>query len=254
MTSPPTPREDNIGLDVAECLMERCSFAEDPEALAGRFVLETDSQHAAVIDFDPWDETHVGGRSANVSFAVARRDINELRRDLLFPEASLLVGSVRETEARFFDQPRGSWRWDRDGLLTSVQDPNIAHTTTLLTDFAEVEAWIDTWVPRLIEEATSLPWIRGWLDHDPVFATGDDERDTRFRYFHDQSLLWPRILNRMLDGWTEADDTRFLEPMRATAAALAKQHGLDTVRDPKREAIEAWVTANPNGITRELAD
>jgi|GEM_PF-6497180 len=135
--------KDNVGLRMARLLLERFGFQE--AGIPGRFRKITDSQHAVIVSVTPWDEFGRGGGSrAQPEFGIARRDINELWGELLTnPSITPLHPTMESGAHRFLGQPRAMWGSD--------------------TSENEIVAWLDQWVPRLVAEVPSLPFLQRYL-------------------------------------------------------------------------------------------
>ncbi len=128
----------NMGRFIGEELIERFGFEEEP-ANRGVFRRIVDTQHAAVVIVDGWDELPGGGRtSAAPTFGVARRDINELWHELLDTRIHRWRPSITESKPFFDRQPV---------VLKFTQTP------------VAVAAWLDEWIPGFVDKAPRWSFV-----------------------------------------------------------------------------------------------
>lgn len=227
------PGQRDFGWEAANRLIEVHGFAHATDIAPGQFRRVVDSQHAATVSFDSWDEKTGGGYNASFSLGVARRDINELWRELLQPGWSSWWPTVKErVPPGFFDDGRpaggmGDLTWD-GGPRTYTKD--------------EVIDWVDTYVPRLVEAATSLSFVR---EHLVKYKTGKNVDETRI----------PRMMDALLDGrWDDLAEAELLGRLRLRVEKNPPSTQGHIVAVRQLAAVEAWLAKNPDGVERELVD
>ena len=114
--------------------------------------------------------------------------------------------------------------------------------------------WCDEWITRLVTEAMCLDWIVAYMNHEPTFDESvPPERQAEARRLHRQKMRGLRMLNAMLEGWTDAHETEFLDPLRSQVDRLT-QAGKPAAEALSRrlQNIETWIAKHPNGIDRDL--
>lgn len=206
----------NIGLYVADLLTDQHGFEQLEEPSHFRKVV--DSQHAAFVSISPWDRKPPGGYdSPSVRFGVARRDINELWakliNDRVEPWRSTVSFSYSETERV------GSFLY-----FEHSQD--------------DVEGFVDEWMPKMVAEHTNLASVERRL--------GEVRRSGRM-----DTTFIPRMMNALLDGWTEADSVEFLGELSNRIENLSDQDDRERIHR-QIERVKAWVAEHPDGVEREL--
>lgn len=216
--------ERNIGWEVANRLVDVHGFEPAPEH-PGRFRRIVDSQHAVLVTFSRWDEPNGGALRASFYFGIARRDINELWRDLLDPRVLTWRPTLQERPT-FFDDGRPLAGFsDRDYTAEEMAD------------------WLDLWVPRLVSEAPCLPFLRAKL------------ADEAFQNRSPDATQVPRMINKLLDGeWTEEEDEEWFGRWRQTMKNRPSEHVGHQAAVRKTAAVRAWLEAHPDGVERELVD
>lgn len=169
----------NAGREVQSHLLTRFGFVND-EDRPGRYRLPVDAQHQLVITDGTWGKSKEGGHtSANLYFQVARRDINELRGQIL--------------------NDMGVW-WPTLKVDTILFDGDrtVGHLSDFRLDAAAVSAFCDLWVPRFVAEAPRLSYI-----HEMFAAARAHEKLAR-------STKIPRMLDSMLEGtWSSDAEAEF---------------------------------------------
>ena len=78
-------------------------------------------------------------------------------------------------KARFLDRPDARWLFDDDR--------------------AEVHEWIDTWVPRIVQETASLRFVESYWE----LPLGDSYTPAQLQGIR-LEWAWPQITNQLLWG------------------------------------------------------
>lgn len=227
-------KERDIGFEMSGRLVNEHGFEQD-HTWRGRFRKIVDAEHAAVVTFSSWREPGGGAGRGVPIFGVARSDINLLEDQLLDRKVKGQWRATIEERGKAFFVAHGR---PLGGFTDIASDRTHAYSEQEIVD------WVDTWVPRLVEDATSLPWLRGKLaEYHEAFQRlpGDQTKN-------------PRMMNKLLDGrWTQADDEELFGPLRAVIEKFPD--------DEKRvswlaqiQRVHDWVDEHPNGVKRELAD
>lgn len=224
--------ERNVGWEVANRLLDVHGFEQGTDLSPGEFRRIVDSQHAATVTFEKWDEKGGGALTARFELGVARRDINELWRDLLQEGWSIWWPTLRERHPWFFNDGRphsGMSYLTWSGGPRTYSEDEVAH-------------WVDTYIPRLLDEAMSLSFVR---EHLAKYQTGKNVDQTRL----------PRIMNALLDGeWTEEADAELLGRLRLRIEKNPPGTDNHALAVRQLAAVEKWLAEHPDGIDRELAD
>lgn len=220
------PRE-NFGLDLSAYIEETFSFAATQD-FPGQLDRRVDEQHLVIVTITPWSEAAPGGTNRPAALlSTARRDINEVWRDVFNDRITPEFSTIGERPMWFFDQPQGSWL----GRSPDTRD--------------DMFAWADVWIPRLIESA-SLTFVK-----DFMARTSDVPKAQKN---HRRKTLIPRMCDALLDGrWGAEFETEFVEPALADIERLGPDHKHSIRLSGQLERLRAWLAANPNGVTRELA-
>lgn len=156
----------NVGAEVRSHLVDRFGFIE-AEDRAGRYRLPVDAQHQLVITDGTWGENG-GHTSARLVFEVARRDINELRSELLDPRIDSWWPTVKVNKLLF----------GGDSKLGTVTDFRM--------DGDAVAAYCDYWLPKFVAEAPKLSYVREMFGIARTHAKL--ARQTRFARMFDSML------------------------------------------------------------------
>lgn len=218
----------DIALEVIARISERHGFERDPN-YPGRVRRTIDDQHqvmASVTPWQAWDDATEDRTRANVSFGIARRDINELWAELLDDRVATWFETIAEY-LPFFGQPPAQW-------------------LSFLTPENEVESWIDEWVPQLVTKAPTLPFIESVFE----MAAETPEQTEEVRQWQ-----WiPRSINNLLNGTHAPVWTDLIEPLRERLdEAEAGSEWYQTV-EGQIDRVLAWMQENPEGVERTLVD
>ena len=201
----------NVGREVRAHVTERFGFVDD-DVHPGRYRRAVDAQHQLVITDDSWDLGKNGGHStANLQFQVARRDINELWKELLNPDIGLWWPTVKVNRLLF----------DGNSRLGAVR---VA---------AEVAEYCDEWVLKFIEEAPVLSYV-----HE-MFEAALPIRPLW------QATRIARMLDTLLEGeWSEIAEEEFFPDQITTVKqeairAWVVEHPDGVERDVHGEVYES---------------
>lgn len=214
--------EVNMGLEAAERLVERFGF--DRTGMKNGWMRKMVGDHAVLAMLEPWKEKSPhGGTRTSVTFAVARTDMNQLWHDLISSGVSPIWPTVAERGSLgFFGQRTNGW-------ISAL------HTTE------EMFAWIDEWVPHMLEERiTSLEFVEEQL-------TFQHARIVRLKRPSDWTHV-PRFMLRLVQGgWTTADEEEFIAP-RVARIEAASGLKLEPQLREDLERLRAWMAEHPDGI------
>lgn len=210
--------EFNLGKAVVDRLIANHGF-ETSERI-GEFRCVVDSQHALVYEDKQWHRSRSGGYSSvDAWLKVARRDVNELRSHVMDDEWSV---------------------WGPTFDVTREVRPG-AFKVFFGTD-ADVEPWIDGWLPRFVEVAPHLPLLSSVLEKA---SSNPRQKD---------GVRWVRWMTAMLDGWSVEDEEEFLGPLLDGIDSPDLSEEFRARRQGRIDRTRAWVAEHPNGIERELTD
>lgn len=217
------PASWNIGLFVADLLVDQHGF-EQLDA-PSHFLKKVDGQHAALVSMSPWDREPPGGHDRpSVYFGVARRDINELWRDL-----------IRETI--------DPWKATTN-VSFSADDPSLGSLSYLTTSRDDVAEFVDEWIPKMLAERTNLASVEAELTRRrrrTTVANGLMKGDP---------TVFPRMMNALLDGWTEEEEAEFMGELQGRHDFLNPEPRARVAAQMER--VRAWVAEHPDGVEREL--
>ena len=229
----------DAGRAVREYLVAHHAFEECD--VPGRLFRVVDQQHALVFHDGL---AHVGPRGGytevRAQLHVARRDLNELIREIL--------------------DLNDPWAWEwwptfdvtrHLGIEWAMPQHPSATPTYFKGPEEWMERWIDSWLPLFEEKAPSMAFL---MD---VFARNSN-RDIGHKAHR-------RKFTAMLDGWTDADEEEFLAPVERfladpesheSAKELPRATFVRLVANRRSELdrTRAWLAEHPNGIERELMD
>ena len=208
----------NVGREVRSHLLGRFGFVDD-EARPGQYRRAVDAQHQLFITDAAWNKGKGGGHTtASLEFQVARRDINELRMELLNP-LGIWWPTVKVNKLLF----------DGDSKLSLLTDYKL--------DAVAVSDYCDLWVPKFIEEAPRLLYI-----HE------------MFEVARPVKPLWrsthiARMLDTLLEGdWSATSEDEFFfrltDEMQQRIRAWVAEHPDGIERDVHGEVFE---TRNSDG-------
>ncbi|MEM7094424.1 MAG: hypothetical protein AAF567_15590 [Actinomycetota bacterium] len=224
------PREHNIGLDVAEHLLEVYGFVPAAQKWAGLFHREIDAQHTVSVNLSPFQTRPPGGGSqVSVDFWVSRLDVMSLQKQVFDNVVMPRWWTIMEG-FRFFDQPPGIWSF-----------------MSVAEDRAPMFAWLDVWVPRLVEEGPSLPFIESNFERYRVAAGPDG-----YGWSPQFGDRW--VCNQMLWGWSDDAERELLGPFEELIASTDRESIQHATYTAQLERIRRWVDQHPDGIERELID
>lgn len=220
MSKPGSKRPPSVGETLTKLLTESYGFYQ---TTPGNFFRDVDNQHALVITDKNWDARRTGKliNSTFLSFALARRDINDLWRELYNSELPSPWATVDATSTLFSENYMLCQRRASDEATVWLQ-------------------FFDEYIPKL-QALANLPSINVLID--TLHADGNG------------GARLPRMMNIMLDGkWDDAAHEEFLAPDIDAIERLPPDH--PHVIDCKQRVplFQAWLEAHPNGIERECSD
>jgi|GEM_PF-6130663 len=197
---------------IPPCLVRHGYVSND----VGAYKVPVDEHHAAWVRIAPDHRAELADATGvRVWFAIERVDIaalwNELEPATGFRTST--EGFVSELAAgeTFFGQPTGQW-------IIDAHEPN------------DLVSWFDRWLPEL----------RNACNHD---FTGQFLTSHASTY----SELISKMFDRMLAGWTEADELECLDRHRAQIEVLPKGDPMRGMLGSLINSVEQWVQANPHG-------
>ncbi len=204
--------------EVADALVERFGFSEmEP----GVYMFEVDAQHSAKVLVSPWN-----GRRRNlarVQQAVIRRDVNDLRRELLQPDLPVWASSISNSRPRphFFgeDDPRFDYKF---------------HTPEF------VQERLDEAIPRLLSEACTFEFFSDYL-----LKCWNDPKNR-------QTSQAQMFMTALLDGWSEEAEQEFLAPMVRSLDKDWDDESKKAWQQGRVDRVRAWIAEHPDGVEREL--
>lgn len=212
----------DVQREVRDALIDRFGFSYRP---SGWFIREVGAQHSAVVLVGP----NYGERTneARISLGVSRRDVNELWHELVDTGLPLWRATILNgPEPHFWGEP----------------DPFF---TYLLHTPEDVQDWMGEHIPRLVSEVCNFGFITAKFSE----AVGSHPDDGQ--YFR---LWYPRLVNAMLDGWTDEAEQEFIAPMIARLDEDWDSDPDKSIRQGRIDKIRAWIAENPGGIERECVD
>ena len=211
----------DIHREIRDALVDRFGYTHRRQ---GRFTLEVDSEHSAVLVVGP----NFGERRTNearIWLGVMRRDINDLWRELLSKSLSEWFPTINNSEPYFFGEA----------------DPNFSH---LFHTPEVIQEWLDAYIPRLASELCNYRFVSQRIDEyarNGVPAAGHPGRLQLF-------------VTALLDGWTDEAEEEFLAPMVAQLDEDWRDDPDGSIRQGRIDRVRAWIAEHPDGVERQLTD
>ena len=181
-----------------------------------------DSQHAMIIEDRSSEATKSTNHSSvHLRFELARRDINEMWRDMI-------------------NDNIGPWRATIPVDLLLFDPLTEAMISSGALDQDGVKAYFETYMPQF-ESLANLAGVNKAIDA----IANHPKQQGRERV--------ARHMQAMLNGWTDADEEEFHAPGDRFMEANP-DHSAYQVWEQRLTATRSWLAEHPNGIERELAD
>ncbi len=217
----------NICEFIEQQLLEHFGFK--PAESESNYVRVVDEEHAIVASLSPFERGANSGYRTELDFWLARRDINQLKSELLRLDNDPYGVVALEIRGHWFlDRPRSDW---------------LAHQTSQ----DQVSAYLSEWIPQL-DQIANMAFIQQYLSFD---SPNWDEQTRKMSHRRRWSA---RVTDRMLSGWQPGTDEHLLQQKLDTVSHFPANAPVRQQAEADVAKLRTWITTHPNGIDRKLAD